>query len=467
MSRQKLSTSEKALQINLDNTYYGTFAEIGAGQEVARWFFRVGGAAGTVAKTMSAYDMKFSDEIYGACDRYVSRKRLYKMLDHEFELVIQRLSEQRGADSQFFAFADTVSARNFSGTNECHGWLGIRFQKQPLQEPNDVIIHVRMLDDTNLEQQEALGIIGVNLVHSAFFLSDDPETFVVSLMDNLSRPRIQVDMVKFQGPAFGHIDGRVLALYLVKHGLTEATMFAPNGEILQPSEMLYKKPILVERGKFRPVTKVNIEMLEAARFQFFQEDGKTDDHELIEIMEITMNNLLSSGEVDLQDFIARVEILAALGKSVVISNYAEFHRLGTYLAKASKKKIGIVLGVPLLREIFKEKYYSDLEGGILESFGRLFKNELRLYVYPALTKNGHIITAHNLDVEEHLQHLYRYLIENRYIEAIRSENPVQADFSSRNVIDRIEKGDPSWKQLVSPRVAKIIKDRGFFKKKKN
>ncbi|MEM9443955.1 MAG: TonB-dependent receptor [Verrucomicrobiota bacterium] len=466
MSQEVLTTSEKALQVNLDNAKYGTFAEIGAGQETARWFFRVGGAAGTIAKSMSAYDMKFSDEIYGVSERYVSRKRLHKMLDHEYELIMQRLSGERGETSQFFAFADTVSARNFRGTNECHGWVGIRYQLGPMQDSNDIIIHVRMLDDTNLEQQEALGIVGVNLVHSAFYLHHEPESFVRSLCQNVSKGRIEVDMVKFSGPSFGHIDNRVLALYLVKHGLTEATMFAPDGEVLQPAEMLYKRPILVERGRFRPVTKLNIEMLESAHFQFFQEDGKTEQkEELVEIMEITMNNLMTKGEggLDLKDFIARVEILGALGKSVVISNYAEFHRLASYLSRASKEKIGIVLGVPLLKEIFKEKYYEDLAGGILESFGRLFRNQVRLYVYPARNpKNEQIITAHNLEVEPHLQHLHRYLIENRFIEPIRSENPAMVNFSSSNVIKKINLGDASWQQLVSPRVAKIIKERGFF-----
>jgi hypothetical protein len=462
MKQDSLDTHQKALQINLDQTKYGTFAEIGAGQEVARWFFRVGGASGTIAKTISAYDMVVSDAIYGRSDRYVSRQRLFTMLDHEYGLLLERLKERRGANTRFFVFANTVAAQGFVRRDECHGWMGVRFQSEPGANSSDIIIHVRLFDKENVQQQEALGILGVNLLYGAFYLHRDTNGFLKSLLDSLTTDRGEVDMIKFAGPAFQDVDNRLMSLKLVQFGLTQAAMFTANGEVVEAAEMLYKKNILVERGSFRPVTKVTLDMLHTAQAHFVQEPGVRGE-EMLVLMEMTLKNLIDGGEIHPRDFLDRVDILGALGKTVLISNYAEFHRLAAYLFRSTKNRIGIVMGVPTLREIFEEKYYCDLEGGILESFGRLFKNELRLYVYPLLEPaTGALITADNLRVAPHLTHLYTYLLENRFIESLKDIDESCLPIFSRNALANIRSGDPSWEKMVPSAVAEIIKDRKLF-----
>lgn len=460
--RVELSTDRKALQVNLDQRRYGSFAEIGAGQEVVRWFFRVGGAAGTIAKSMSAYDMAVSDSIYGPCHRYVSRQRLEDMLAHEHELNRERLRESRGDATAFFAFADTVSARNYHGTNDCHGWMGIRFQAHPRDQDSQIIIHVRMMDDDNAAQQEAIGIVGVNLVYGAMFLNHEPEVLLESLLDNLNRKRIEVDMVEFSGIAFRHVDNRVMSLRLVQLGYTDAAMFSAYGEVLQPSEVLYKKPVLVERGSFRPITHVNTDMLRAAQEKFCQEPG-VDPSEVVTLAEITMRNLQADGEVDLRDFLARAETLAACGLTVLISNYFEYYRLAYYLAKHSRKKIGLTMGAASLLELLDEKYYTQLEGGILESFGRLFKNDLKLYIYPFLDKaSEELITVDNLRVQSSTHKLYEYLVQKGNIVPLDSYNPNHLRTFSREVLKQIQSGDADWVQHVPPEVAEVIQRRGFF-----
>jgi hypothetical protein len=465
MSSERPSTECKALAINLDLRRYGTFAEIGAGQEVVRWFFRVGGAAGTIAKSMSAYDMAVSDAIYGECDRYVCRQRLESMLDHEHALNLSRLRESRGDTTAFFVFADTVSARNYHGTNDCHGWMGVRFQAHPRDQDSQIILHVRMLDTENALQQEALGVVGVNLLYGAFCLNHEPEKLVESLLDNLSTRRIEIDMIEFSGIAFRHVDNRVMSLRLVQLGLSNAAMFSATGEVLQPSEVLYKKSILVERGSFRPVTHVNIDMLRSAQEKFASEPD-VDSESIVSLMEITMHNLQSSGAekgIDLRDFLARAEVLAACGKTVLISDYFEYYRLAAYLARHTKKKIGITMGAGSLRELFDEKYYSRLDGGILESFGRLFKNDLKLYIYPLLDKKtGALVKVENLPVAPELRKLYEYLVEKRCIEQLENYNPAYLSIFSRNVIEQIRTGDPSWSDNVPAEVAEVIRRRGFF-----
>ena len=467
MSNERPNTERKALAINLDLRRYGTFAEIGAGQEVVRWFFRVGGAAGTIAKSMSAYDMAVSDAIYGECDRYVCRQRLESMLDHEHALNLIRLRESRGDTTAFFVFADTVSARNFHGTNECHGWMGVRFQAHPRDQDSQIILHVRMLDTENALQQEALGVVGVNLLYGAFCLNHEPDKLVESLLDNLSTRRIEIDMIEFSGIAFRHVDNRVMSLRLVQLGLSNAAMFSATGEVLQPSEVLYKKSILVERGSFRPVTHVNVDMLRSAQEKFSREPDVATES-IVSLMEITMHNLQSvggpaSGIIDLRDFLARADVLAACGKTVLISDYFEYYRLAAYLAGHTKKKIGITMGAGSLRELFDEKYYARLDGGILESFGRLFKNDLKLYIYPLLDrKSGELMTVENLPVAPELRKLYEYLVEKRCIEQLDNYNPAYLSIFSRDVIEQIKAGDPSWSDNVPAEVAEVIRRRGFF-----
>ena len=461
MNREVIGTHQKALQINLDDTKYGTFAEIGAGQEVARWFFRVGGAAGTIAKTISAYDMTISDAIYGAAERYVTRQRLQSMLDHEYGLLLERLKDKRGATTRFFVFADTVKARGYKTVDDSHGWLGIRFQTRPGSEPAQIIIHVRMLDKENLQQQEALGIIGLNLIYSALSLHGK-ETLIPALLDNLTRDRVEVDMIKFSGAGFDKVDNRLMALQLVQQGLTSSAMFTADGEVVQAAEVLYKQAILVERGSFRPVTKVTLDMLECAQAQFIQEPN-VQGEPVVVLMEMTLKNLTDGGQIDHLDFLDRVDILGALGKTVLISNFAEFHRLAAYLFLYTKKMIGIVMGVPTLRDIFDEKFYADLEGGILESFGRLFKNDLKFYVYPLQDPaTGSIITSGNLRVAPNLRHLYAYMMENLYIQGLRDIHEECLPIFSRDVLAKIRKGDASWENMVPPQVARLIKERKLF-----
>ena len=488
MSEQKdlLTTNRKALTINLDEPKYGTFAEIGAGQEVARIFFQAGGAAGTVAKSMSAYDMTFSDAIYGKSPRYVSRERLGLMLDHEYTLLLERLNEKRGDTTTFFVFADTVAARNYKGTNECHGWLGLRFQTEPHGPPSEIMIHVRMWDKDNLLQQQALGIVGANLIYGAFYYRKDPEELIKSLLDNVGPERIEVDMLKMSGPAFGPVDNRLMSLYLVRHKLTNAVMFGPGGEVLQPSEILYKKAVLVERGSFRPVTHVNVDMLNCACAQFMQEP-QVKGKDLVVLMEITMNNLLASGQLDAHDFLSRVDLLGDIGFTVLISDYSEYYRLTTYFRRYTQEMIGVAMGINNLLEIFNEKYYEALPGGILENFGRLFRNAVKLYIYPmqqlaydrylaeSMPKaddSSHatsspfaasvLINAKNLQVTEHLSNLYAHLMENHYIECIVGFDKTILSIFSRDVLRRIQENDATWETMVPPPVAAAIKKRGLF-----
>lgn len=478
-----LTTHRKALTINLDGGHYGTIAEIGAGQEVARVFFQAGSASGSIAKTMSAYDMTFSDAIYGKAPRYVSRERLQTMLQHEYDLLVTRLAEKRGERTRFFVFADTVATASSKSASAGHGWLGIRFQTKPQEEPSDILIHVRMLDKKNVLQQEALGIVGVNLIYGAFFHSSNPEQFIQSLSDNVGIDRVEVDMLKFSGPAFSHIDNRLVSLFLVKHGLTNAVMFAPGGDVLQPSEVIYNRPVLVERGSFRPVTHVNVDMLNCATAQFLQEP-MVKGKDVVVIMEITMNNLLAGGELDADDFLSRVDMLGHIGFTVLISNYSEFYRLVAYFRRHTKEMIGFAMGINNLLEIFNEKYYENLEGGILESLGRMFRHAVKLYIYPmkqdaydrylasgnpaaphggshAFTSSV-LITAKNLQVAQHLRNLYAHLLENHNIDCISGFNEDFLAIFSRDVLQRMKNGDASWEKLVPARVAEIIKQRGLF-----
>lgn len=462
-SDSSVDTHHKALKINLDRRFYGTFAEIGAGQEVVRWFFRVGGAAGTVAKSISAYDMAVSDAIYGCTERYVSEGRLHSMLEHEYELNLARLGESRGDQTAFFTFANTVATRNFKGTNDCHGWMGVKFQSQPRDEPSQVIMHMRMLDAEAGLQQEALGVVGVNLLYAAFFLHHEPELLVESLLDKLSTGRIEIDMIEFSGIEFRTVDNRVMSLKLVQLGLSGAAMFGANRAVLQPSEVLYKKAILVERGSFRPVTHVNLDMLRCAH-EKFTSDAAVAGKPVVQIMEITMRNLLSSGAMDQRDFLARADVLSACGMIVLISDYSEYYRLAAYLARQTKERIGIVMGVPSLIELFDEKYYTQLPGGILESFGRLFKNNLKLYVYPVRTPSApdNLTTVANLQVSPELRPLYDYLVARGSFVQLDNYNPEFLHIFSRDVLKRIAAQDEAWEEMVPAEVAVVIKKRCLF-----
>ena len=454
---------EKALKVNLDPRHYGTFAEIGAGQEVVRWFFLAGGAAGTIAKSISAYDMQVSDAIYGSCARYVCRERLEAMLEHEHRLNRERLHERRGDKTAFFAFADTVAARSFRGNNECHGWMGIEFQTQPGGPSHRIVIHVRMLDVENAAQQEALGIVGVNLVYGACFLHGEPDRLVESLRDGLSTKRIEIDLIDLAGEEFRRVDNRVMSLRLVQLGLTGAAMFSAAGKVLQPSEVLYKKPVLVERGRFRPVTYVNLDLAAAALKSFESEGNDVAPGETVSIMEITMRNLLSDGEVDLTDFLSRADVLATTGHTVMVSDFAEYYRLAAYLFRYTNRRIGLAMGAMNLSEIFDETYYVKLDGGILESFGRLFKNNLKLFVYPYRDpRTNDLVTIDKLEVPAALRQLYGYLIDRRCIVQLTDINQAYLDIHSHEVLGKIGSDNGEWEAMVPPNVAAAIKERKLF-----
>ena len=482
MEDKDLTVERKALSINLDSSKYGTFAEIGAGQEVARHFFQAGGAAGTVAKTISAYDMKFSDEIYGEAGRYVSRKRLVQMMSHEYELLEQRLSENRGKDTFFFAFANTVSALNYQKNNECHGWMGIRFQLRPGSDYHDIIMHVRMLDLDNRLQQEAIGILGVNLAYGAFHFHKSPDAFISSLTDSIGDGRVEVDMIEFNGPEFESVDNRILCLKLAESGLTQAVMFDNSGYIVQSADKLYKKACLIERGSFRPLTKVNIDMLEKAKDQFSsREDVDKDNIETF--MELTLGNLLASGDIDHEDFLARIEVINSCGYGVLVSNYFEYYKLSAYLRRYVTKPIGLVMGLNNLADVFKEEYYSSMEGGILEAFGILFKDNVKIYAYPieqenferyrkqigigdnVEVKNGDdgLVTIENLLVAKNLRNLYKYIRENGFLETIRNCDRQNMKLFSRDAFEQVRKRKPGWKECLPECVAEMIEKKDLWK----
>lgn len=411
-----LSTIEKALAVNLDPLKYGTMVEIGAGQEVARWFFQAGGAAGTVAKTMSAYDMKFSDEIYGVASdrRYVSKARLERMLEREFALVVSRVEDVRPQGSRFFAFADTVVARGFLRSGECHGWIGIRLQLAPKAPPDDILLHVRMLDDTNVEQQEALGMLGVNLIHGAFTHMDAPATLLRRLMDNLKPERVEIDFVEFRGPTLGAtVDNRLMALELVKASLTRAILFDRSGRNVVPADALHHKAVLAMRGSFRPVQVVDTEILDDAMARFRAQHDVTSKG-VLPLAEITMARNGYAAEADTADFLVRVEGLAAEGFHTLVSEYRHRSRIRQYLARYTDAPVGMVMDAADIAEIFQESLYDDADGGLLAGLGRLFPNNTAAYVYPSV-RAGQVATLDTIAIAPHLRPLLAYLRERRLI----------------------------------------------------
>jgi len=461
---QKLNTGQKALQINLDAKKYGTFAEIGAGQEVARWFFHVGKASGTVAKTISAYDMAVSDAIYGASDRYVSRMRLQSMLDHEFGLLLQRLNQTIGDRRTFFAFANTVTTKHIAKTGEegGHGWLGVKFQNLPRSEPSTIIIHTRLLDWETSRQQEAVGILGVNLLYGAFYQHLEPEHLIGSLLDCLPGQRAEVDMIKFSGPLFVGVDNRLMTLQLVQQWITEAAMFTADGETVIPSELLYKKPVLLERGSFRPLTNPMLDMLERAHELFVRQPALQGEPPVV-MFEMTLRQLQVGDAIDHRDFLDRVDTLGALGKPVLISNFLRYHRLVTYLSRHTQKPVGLPIGLVRLRDVMDEKFYTDMAGGLMESLGELFKNGAKMYVYPSLDKkSGKLTTVENLDVPPHLRHLYAHLVENKFIESIPNFNAGFLKVYSGDVLAKIQAGDESLAQIIPPPIFEAIKTKKLF-----
>ncbi len=459
--RQLLETEQKALEINLDPKIYGTFAEIGAGQEVARHFFQVGAAAGTIAKTMSAYDKVYSDQIYGVepSGRYVCERRIHKMIDHEYELMVDRLRHDR-PDTNFFVFADTVAAVNYTRTIKGNGWLGLRFQLNPNGGANDLLLHSRMLDNDNQLQQQAIGILGVNMIYGAYHYKDRPEDLVASLLDGL-KGRIAIDMIVLSGPDFT-VDNRLLSLWLVKHGLTDITMFDQHGRSTHPSEFLYRKAVMVVRGSFRPTTLVNEDMLRASYRQFRAEEH-IDPTKSFLLTELTLGNLKSSAEADERDYLHRATLLNSLGQTVIISNYERYGDLIEYLNLYKVSPLGIVVGVNDLLELISKKFYENQDGRLLAAFGEVFTRNVKLYVYPAQQQGSEdLMTAHNVPVPEGVKFLYQHLLNSGQIVDITEFQADNLHIYSREVLRMIKAGEDGWEKMVPEQVAQLVKQECLF-----
>lgn len=457
IDERRLTTEEKALKINLTSDIYGCFAEIGAGQEVAANFFKAGGSSGTIAYTQSAYDMKVSDSMYGEATRYVCEERLVTMLNSEYNNMQLRLPG-KFKESRFFAFCNTVESLNYHKTNQGQGWVGIRFQMEVGAEPNDIILHIKMHDNSHKAQQEALGILGVNLVHASFFLNDDLDSFLKGMVQRLPRERMEIDMLRVSGPAFENTDNRIISLNLVKLGITDATMFDLTGNVLQPASALYKQNILLMRGRFRPVTKVHIDMIESGKRQFLL-DEQVDEKNLQVVFELTLKDLTADGKILDKDFVDRAELLGSLGYTVMISNYLKHYKMVDYLASIARgRKMGVIVGIYNLHTIFDERYYDNLPGGLLEAFGRGFGHNVKLLVYPANNvDNGDLYDLENFKIAPHLRGLLQYMVDNNKMEAIKDFDPRSLYILSDDVLSKIKASVSSWEDDVPTEVVKAIK----------
>ena len=457
------SIKDKALRINLNENIYGTFAEIGAGQETVRHFFRSGGSSGTIAKAMSAYDKDFSDSVYGIEEdgRYVTESRLKKMLFHEVSLIEKRLSREKHPNKIFFSYANTVATIDFAKQFKGHGWVGISFQIDPEEAYNDIILHIRFKETDVRLQQETLGVLGVNLIYGAFYKYNDPKRLLRYLYDHLDKDQLEIDTINFSGPRFADVDNRLMSLQLVKNGMTDAVIFDPEGKNILPAAILYKKNILTLRGSFRPVTKVNMDMYEESLKMFLEEHKVSAENTLV-IFEITLSNLRSDGEIDERDFMDRAELLCSLGQTVMISNFQEYYKVVEYFSKYTKARMGLAMGVNNLVDIFDEKYYRHLSGGILEAFGKLFYRDMKVYLYPMIDENGEIISSETLRVHPRMKELYKFFKFNGKVVDIKNYNPANLEVFSREVLKMIGENKPGWETMLPIGVAEIIKKKYLF-----
>lgn len=457
------SISDKALRINLNDNIYGTFAEIGAGQETVRHFFRAGGSSGTIAKAMSAYDKDFSDAIYGIEDdgRYVTESRLRKMLQHEIELVEQRLNREKHPTKLFFSYANTVATIDFAKQFKGHGWVGIVFQLEPDEAYNEIILHIRFKETDAKLQQETLGKLGVNLIYGAFYKFNDPKRLLRYLYDHIDKDQLEIDTVNFSGPRFAEVDNRLMSLQLVKNGMTDAVMFDPTGKNVLPAQVLYKKNILALRGSFRPVTKVNMDMYEKS-LQLFVDENKVKKENTLVVFEITLSNLRSDGEIDERDFMDRAELLCSLGQYVLISNFQEYFKVVEYFSNYTKERMGLTMGVNNLIDIFDEKYYRHLSGGILEAFGKLFYRDMKVYLYPMEDEDGTLLTSQNLKVHPRMKELYKFFAYNGKVIDITDYEKDNLKIFSREVLKMISKGKPGWEEMLPQGIAELIKRDHLF-----
>ena len=458
--KSALSSVRKAFELNSDPSTYGTFAEIGAGQEVARHFFVAGHASNTIAKAISAYDMVFSDEIYGKekSGRYVCESRVKKMLDHEFELLTDRLKNVKD-QKRFFAFADTVA------TNRKHGWMAFRFQMKPNSPPSQVVLHVNMKDNTRLQQSEALGHLGVNLIHSSFYRNESPKDFIASLTDNLSDGRIDIDMIRFEGPDFKHYDNRLMCLELIEQNLTKAVMFNAQGEMIQPGELIYDQSIFIQRGAFRPVTNVNLQITEAGLKQFKKDFGSDQDKPVVSIFEITMAQLNHKDkELDRKDFIDRVDCLSKLGVPVLISDFVHYYELKEYIRQLSHQPLAMVIGGNQLDYFFEDSNHNGIDGGLFESAARLFDLKTCIYVYPYKTKEV-CTTTRSFFPNEKIIDLYTFILKNNKLKDLADCDEVNVSQLASEVREMLMSGNPEWEKLVPSKVVAHIKKHHLFQAK--
>ncbi|HLT49150.1 TonB-dependent receptor [Aequorivita nionensis] len=458
------SIKSKALRINLNENIYGTFAEIGAGQETVRNFFRAGGASGTIAKTMSAYDKDFSDAIYGIEEdnRYVTESRLQKMLSHEFNLIEERINRDKHPNRLFFSYANTVATIDFAKKYKGHGWVGIRYQIDPKEPYNEITLHIRFHENDAQLQQITLGTLGVNLIYGAYYKYDQPNKLLRYLYDHIDKDKIEIDTINFSGPRFAEVDNRLMSLQLIKNGMTDAVMFDPEGHNILPARILYKKNILALRGSFRPVTKVNIDMFKRSYEMFLNENRVEKDRTEV-IFEITLSNLRAEGEIDEEDFMDRARLLCSLGYTVMISNFQEYYKLVEYFSRYTKMRMGLAMGVNNLVDIFDEKYYRHLSGGILEAFGKLFFKDLKVYLYPMKDpETGEYTNSENLKVHPRMKELYKFFKYNGKVVDITDYNPENMEIFSREVLAMIETGEEGWEEMLPPGVSEIIKDKCLF-----
>lgn len=466
---RKLTTKQKALKINLNQNIYGSFAEIGAGQETVRHFFQAGGASGSIAKAMSAYDKVFSDEIYGIEDdkRYVTEKRLKKMLRHETDLLEERLVKEEFPERLYFSFANTVATIDFFKKYKGHGWIGVRFQTELNAEYNEIIIHTKFKENDATHQQYTIGVIGTNLIYAAYYLHDDPKELILSLYDNLHRDQIEIDMINFSGPEFKHIDNRLMSFYLVKYGITDAVMFSPGGSSLLPAQEMYKKNILLLRGSFRPITKVNEDIYLKSKELFFRDKEVTQDNSMI-IFEISIHNLRSFNEksdedANDQDFLNRAELLCALGYNVMITSFKEYYRFIDFVSEQTKGKIGLAMGAYNLMMIFDDQYYQDVKGGIFEAVGRLMNRNTEFYLYPLKNhQTGEIITGNNANIPDKHKFLFKFFKkQGRFID-IENYNSEIIDVLTRNVYTMIQERQTGWEDMLPEGITELIKKKGLF-----
>ena len=458
------STKEKALRLNLDEKKYGTIVEIGAGQEVARNFFVAGAAAGTIAKTMSAYDMKFSDAIYGVQEdgRYVSKGRVMAMMEQELDLVVERVGNIRSKSSRYFAYAATVAAKSFNRNNECHAWCGVRVQMYPGAEPSNIIVHVRMFDDSAEAQQQALGILGVNLIYASYYYFEDPKLFIDSLTDNMKANRIEIDSIEFQGPYFDDVNNQALNIHLIRSWKTRAVMFKPDGSVAVPADMLYKKNVLTIRGSFKPVTKLNVDMIDQGQKAFLELDG-VDTKNTVVIAEISLNDLQGKdANMSSADILERVRLLNLLGYNVMVSDYTRYFSLRAYFRQYTKLQIGIVVGMINIKQIFDEEFYRGLEGGILEGFGKLFPDNTRLFVYPEINAKGELNDLTTVSVPHNLRYLFRHLLDNGFLTSIDNSDQTLLNIYSRDILKQLSRGPGEWQNALPESVGDAIIQHKLF-----